>query len=477
MKKFRIVLLTLVLFFSCLISFMPSSNILNVYASNIQIDGAYTSVLADLQKDEKINTDNYPVNMEDYSLQVIHIAESVDNDLFVYVYQPCSPNEDLKATTIKFSTGIEQNLSYKVYNLTLLNSQGVFYKYRVNDFVVKKDMTRYYDISAIHRKWNSKYDEEASGNNTISQVVFEVGKQYTFKSTTNGIEVNCQDIELITITDKYVGFVRYYGDSGGFIFDWKYKDSHFVAFKADRDIDRLMEADVFFQTQSKHESHAMLDVGLPIQTSFDFGSIEDHYSTLNYTDKVKYEEGAWFWKHKYTWDRIQTAQQFLASEDRSNMYNGVVFNQETQHKMTDEGISNIQGMDWVLRFYESDYTEDGDVSIQLEPQNIWSTLVSNVSILRLAFETDGVYYNLGVVDNFQTGDGNPDNYIQQNLELTDTFKVILAILLLIVLLVVLNPILPVIFKVIGWIITAPFKFIGWLFNLGKGSKTKTRKRK
>ena len=71
MKKFRIVLLTLVLFFSCFISFMPSSNILSVSASNIQIDGAYTSVLEDLQKDENFNAENYSVIENDYSFSLL----------------------------------------------------------------------------------------------------------------------------------------------------------------------------------------------------------------------------------------------------------------------------------------------------------------------------------------------------------------------------------------------------------------------
>ena len=38
-----------------------------------------------------------------------------------------------------------------------------------------------------------------------------------------------------------------------------------------------------------------------------------------------------------------------------------------------------------------------------------STIVSDVIILRLKFETDGKIYNLGVIDNKQTGDGIPDN--------------------------------------------------------------------
>ena len=69
----------------------------------------YTNVLEDLQKDKNFNIEDYPVNDKDYSLKVIQVAESSAKELFIYVYQPCSPNEDLKATTIRLSTTINDN--------------------------------------------------------------------------------------------------------------------------------------------------------------------------------------------------------------------------------------------------------------------------------------------------------------------------------------------------------------------------------
>ena len=58
----------------------------------------YSDVLTDLQTDENFDVNNYPVNIEDYSLQVIQIAESVNGELFVYVYQPSGEQIDLQAT-------------------------------------------------------------------------------------------------------------------------------------------------------------------------------------------------------------------------------------------------------------------------------------------------------------------------------------------------------------------------------------------
>lgn len=466
-SKIRIGLSIVFVLLYCLLSCLPTSY-LPVYASSIQVDGGYTSVLEDLSTDEGFDPDNYPIKEDDYSLQVIQIAESSDKELFVYVYQPCSPNKDLVATSIKISTKIGKDLNYKVYSLTLLNSVGCFYKYRVNDFIVSSDTTRYYDISAIHRKWNEKYDESLpeDNENTISEVPFVVGRQYTLTTTENGIDIQCQDIELITITDKYVGFVRYFGE-GGFLESWKYKDSHFVAFKTDKKIERLMEADIFFQTQYKQTSRF---AGV---NTYHFGGIEDKYAYLSYDDKeVIYEDGELFWKHKYTWKRIQTAKEFINGEDLKNIYSGVLFNQGEQSNLTAEGITDVVNMDWVLRFYESDYIEY-EHTVSGTPSLVDSTLVSNVSILRLAFETDGVYYNLGVVDNFQTGDRNPDN---NPMGVLDMFKIILMLLLIVVLVAILGPFLPTVISFLIWIIKIALKIVFWIISLPFKIFSKSKKR-
>ena len=61
-------------------------------------------------------------------------------------------------------------------------------------------------------------------------------------------------------------------------------------------------------------------------------------------------------------------------------------------------------MKWVLRFAETEYTSSASAYVYV--QN--GTRISDVTILRLKFETDGVVYNLGVVDNKQTSSTTPD---------------------------------------------------------------------
>ena len=93
-------------------------------------------------------------------------------------------------------------------------------------------------------------------------------------------------------------------------------------------------------------------------------------------------------------------------------------------------------------------------------------------ILRLKFETDGVTYNLGVIDNKQTGSDKPINDEQVNVELSDTGKLILGILALILLLIILWPILPYIIKAVVWVISLPFKGIAAIVKAVKKKKPK-----
>ena len=61
----------------------------------------YTEVLTDLQKDSSFNADNYPTKADDYSLQIIQLAESVNKELFVYVYQPSGKAKDFNTVVHK----------------------------------------------------------------------------------------------------------------------------------------------------------------------------------------------------------------------------------------------------------------------------------------------------------------------------------------------------------------------------------------
>ncbi len=418
----------------------------------------YSGVLDDLKKDTSFKTENYPTKTDDYSLQIIQLAESVNKELFVYVYQPSGKAKDLKASSINISTTINDAISFYNYKLELLNSSGVFYKYKVSGLTVKEESVRYYAISSIYRPFDESIDKQASGGNTVTEVNYNVSKQYAFGEINGKPYVNCVDIETIVVTDKFVGFVRY---KDGFKLYLSACDSHFVAFNTDKPIDKLLEADVYYTTQAYSSSWVTFS-----GTSEEFGDKADKYAYLKYMDKVEHTGDGWF-AGTYKWDRIQTVEDFIANENKDNIYHGTVIDVTYSTKLTDEALAELKGKKWVLRFAETDYsmwTGQG-------AYGSFATLVGDVTILRLKFETDGITYNLGVIDNKQTGSTEPSNETEIDVSLNKRGKMFLYLLLLILLIVLCAPILPYILQGIVWIISLPFKGIAAL------SKSIERRRK
>ena len=417
----------------------------------------YSNVLDDLKKDSTFDTAHYPAKDNDYSLQVIQIAESEDKELFIYVYQPSGQTKDFSASRIKISTTINDEISFLMYRLEKLNSNGTLFKYKVNDFTVKTDPTRYYVITSIYRPFDESIDKQASGDNTVTGVPFAVNKQYTF-SIINGKPFNSViDIETIVITDKFVGFVRY---ENGFNLYANSCDSHFVAFNTDRKIDQLLEADVYYTTQKRTWQSVPL-----AGVSETFGEEQDNYAYLKYTQKVEHTGGGWF-AGTYKWDRIQTVEDFTGGEEKSNIFKSLG-ESKSPIQFTDEAMNELKGKKWVLRFTETDYTLTG--SGITGTTTAYSTIVGNVTILRLKFVTDGITYNLGVIDNMQTGGNDPSGETPEFGGGEDnnggcnsgfSWEKILALFLLLLLVILLAPLLPTLVSLVIKILMLPFKLIG-----------------
>lgn len=426
----------------------------------------YSGVMEDLKKDTSFNPGNYPTKADDYSLQIIQLAESSDKELFVYVYQPSGKAKNFKASSVNISTTINDAISFTNYKLALLNSNGVFYKYKVENLAVKTDAVRYYAISSIYRPFDESIDKQASGGNTVTEVNYAVNKQYAFGSINGKPYVNCVDIETIVVTDKFVGFVRY---KDGFKLYVGACDSHFVAFNTDRPIDKLLEADVYYTTQS-YDWSSVPFVGVK-ET---FGDKADKYAYLKYTDKVEHTGGGLF-AGTYKWDRIQTIDDFIKGENRENIYHGAVLDVKTSSKLTDEALTELKGKKWVLRFAETSYSLSGYSTTGSTFESY--TLVGDVTILRLKFETDGITYNLGVIDNKQTGGKEPSNETDIDISLNKRGKMILYLLMLILLIILLAPILPYVLQAIVWIISLPFKGISAVVKSTKRRRAEKRVRK
>ena len=456
LRRFAVLLLLAVLLFVVL--WGGQTTALSAYAEST----SYSDVLDDLRKDENFSPSTYPTVANDYSLQVIQIAESTGKELFVYVYQPSGQAKDLRASSINISLKPRVEIAdVRNYKLTLLNSSGVFYKYRVDGLTVSSDTTRYYTITTIYRPFDETIDKQADHGNTVTEVDYKVAKEYCF-STINGEPYSrVLDVETIEITDKFVGFVRY---SDGFKLYVGACDSHFVAFNTDRDIDRLLEADVYYTSQSY--SWSFVPFAGENET---FGEKQDNYAYLEYTQKVEHSGGGLF-APTYTWDRIETVEQFISeNETFQNVYSGAIIDVNVANTITEEGKAALKGKQWVLRFAETSYSLNGGAS---GATTSFSTLVGDVTILRLKFETDGIVYNLGTIDNKQTGSDKPINEEHYEVGLSDTGKWILAIIALILLFVVLGPILPYIIKAVVWVVMLPFKAIAAIDKAMKKKKPK-----
>ena len=424
----------------------------------------YTSVSEDLGKDSSFNAANYPSKSNDYSMQIIQLAESVNKELFVYTYQPSG--DKVKASSINISTTINDEISYHNYKLELLNFDGTLFKYKVTGFEVKADPVRYYVISNIYRPFDEGIGDKKSGNNTINEVNYAVNRQYCFGEINGKPYVSCVDIETIVITDKFVGFVRY---KDGFKLYVGACDSHFVAFNTDKPIDKLLEADVYYTTQEYSSSWTAI-----VGEKETFGDKADKYAYLKYTDKVEHAGGGWF-AGTYKWDRIQTVDDFIKGENRENIYYGAIFNVKVSTRLTDEALKELKDKKWVLRFAETNYSLSSNYTTGATFESY--TIVGDVTILRLKFETDGITYNLGVIDNKQTGSTEPSNSMDIKVEPNTTGKSIIYLILFVLLLVLLAPLLPYVLTVVIFIVSLPIKLISEIIKLIKSSKEKRKERR
>ena len=350
----------------------------------------YSGVMADLQKDENFNKSAYVVDDTNYSLQLIQIAESADGELFVYTFNPSYVSKSLTATTIRLSTAINENYSPKDYVLTKTSEDNGFSKYVVKDFTVKADALRYYNIVCLHRTYDKSIDGESGTDNVISEVPIEVAQLWT-ASTVNGVvSYNYIYEDVITITDRWDGFVEY---ENGFHLFYNCCRSHFIAFNTDRQIDKLVEADVSF-----YYIDDCIDVDDKITNKGD--PIYVQSKTLTCNEKGENQADGWF-ATKYTWDRIETAEAFLSDTDVT---------------LSEEAKTNISSKAWVLRFFETEVSQVSSGTEYTSTSELYYTEVSEVTVLRLKFETDGVSYNLGVVDDKRNSDdkfdgtGNEQNF-------------------------------------------------------------------
>ena len=459
--KKNLILTILLLFVSLFICL--SSNIRVVHADNNTI---YSNVLDDLKVDENFNQDKYIEDANNNNLQIIQIAESENKELFIYIYQPnISDNYNLTPTTISISTGINDNAKWELYNLTLLNSNNTLFKYKVEELVVKEDALRYYDITEMHRKFIKGLDAETGNDNIVNEVAIKVAQLWTVCTVEDNSFYNLKETEVVEIKDKFVGFVRYKNNTAPSWINKDSVDSHFVAFRTDKNIDKLLEADVEFSSQI-----CITNSDLFVKDKFGAINKEDVKLTYDKKIEIKPDNNHFLWNtNKYSFNEIQTVNEFFESVNLTNTYEHGLFNVTTVSTLSEASINRIKGMQYVLRFANTDYDHFESAALA-GPVIIKDTftIIENVTILRLKFEHDSVTYNLGIVDNKQTGSNNPVNKTDVNYNFDKLFKILKYIgyaLLGIALLALIMPFIPWLIMGIIKLIVVILKGLWWFICL------------
>ena len=414
---------------------------------------SHSNVLDDLSKDSKFNPEDYPAKADDYSLQVIQIAEGTNGELFVYVYQPSAETKSIVAGSIALSRSMD-NLDYNKYRLQLVGQDGVFQKYKVNNLTASIDNQRYYIISSIYRPYDVMLDGERTDDNTVTEIALGVGQTWKVTELNGEISYEMDYEDLIRITSQYVEFLRY---NDSFLFYSGHTDSHFIAFSTDKIIDDLLEVQVEFTAQVFTKLSYTL-------TSWNDRLVPGQANLYNKTySKEEVFESSWWVVNSYKWNRIQTVEELKKTEDS-------YFSEET--------LSALEGKEWVLRFWETPYTSitenvGTDTIVNMQTTTTYHD-VTDVALLRMKYMYRGKVYNLGVVADVQSGNSIPGGYVDpQGEEWWQKIMAALMIIIIIVAVIFLSGPLGLIFKLL-WtglkfllsivlgIIKIPFKIIGWL---------------
>ncbi|MBO5924669.1 MAG: hypothetical protein J6Q52_00210 [Clostridia bacterium] len=444
--KKRISLLTFVLTLILILSTFWTSTINVAYAEG---ETVYSNVLDDLKRDEKFSVEDFPTVVGDYSLQLVQVAESTDNKLFIYVYQPASPYKELTATSVRMTAQRKlfdrETLKYVIgtdtrdWNLTLVSREGTLCKYLVKGYTVLSNNTvRSYEIIQFLRPFDSDIDTQLDNGNIITEVSCPISEKVTFTKVGDTTMVDKVGIETIQITDKYVGFLRQKEGSSA---SWTYygSDVHFVAFSTDRKIDSLLSATITFSTQELSY--------LSFPTDSDYGQVIPNEKSLSSTSKLDVEvirnPNGLFSRTVFRtqFDEIQTISSFLEKTQSTIIYKQGTFSSSLEYTYDSSALDALRQTEYVLTFLSTPYYyKDSTPSRGCVCEK---TLVSEVSILTLEFLSNGDIYLMGVIDNKQTGSEDPSgegdiNYLPPDIDLTWLYVVLGIVVLLILVSIIIR---------------------------------------
>lgn len=173
----------------------------------------------------------------------------------------------------------------------------------------------------------------------------------------------------------------------------------------------------------------------------------------------------------YDFKEIQSVVELFEEEnDIQVWFDNSFFKVSTNTEFSSEAKQALESQKWVLRFCETPVTASSWGEPPVVGYTVHRTRISDVIILRLHFKSQGKEYNLGVVDNKQTGSLDPLAQTQTTFDLSDELKDFLWILLIVLGLFVLGVLLYLfspILKLLLFILLLPFRAIGHILKKNK----------
>ena len=406
----------------------------------------YSNVLDDLSKDPSFNPADYPAIADDYSLQVIQIAESEDGSIFLYVYKPSGDLTDFKATKVRMSdTGTAVGL--RDCDLILVDSVGVFQKYKIEGIIRNNEFVRKYFLVSIFRPFNSDYGDVVSDDSVGVLKSFPVEIVFTAITDYDGVVSYSAEYsdDVIQFKSLCSGEIYYSHEFMSFAAG---VESHYYAFSTNKPIDSILSVYLDYSYHYTYDDRRQI---IAVTEEYD----DTRNVVIEKGDLLKIPTGNHVFFTDYEYERIQSTRAFLKNEGTD---------------LTDQAKESIGAQDWIIRFAETTYVYES------YPYYVVDTDITSISLFRLTYQYKGKTYDVGVVADVIAPDEQTDGY--GNFEKQEWWqKIMMGIMFIIFILLCVFLSGPIsvflkfifegvmfLFSLLLKILLFPFKFFVWLLK-------------
>ena len=367
-----------------------------------------TSVIQDLTATENFSASDYPamtyVELEalnqdadetnDQSfVEVIQVAESTSDYLYIYLYQPTLMETEYTINGILMYNGFSSDgvVDAKLYSVDLISSEGVFSKYRIRDFTLENETERYYNLVTIYRSFISGIDSPSSGSDIENYSVgIHVGQQWCAYEQDGKTVYEMNTFETVELDIGFTGSVDF--NSGltvnNFFGSFELGDAWFITFNIDNYVvEKIYDADVVYKTRDMSHSFG---VGIDSTSYGEWSELKKF--TLKEGDEIIYKGPGLFAK-KYSCNKILSSQDFITQMEDQNV------------NIHEDDLKEIEEDQWVFVFLLT----EKQINNYGNTMSTQSTDVASVGVVRLHFmDVNKDEYNLGVVSDLVNPDNNSD---------------------------------------------------------------------